>query len=456
VNNFKKIKLALVTAAVLGVSPPVSAVVVVGGDNGWEVSFDGNINQFYVYSDLEGRPDSVIGGNLVSDFDVAPGASESSSRFRTGLLPALFSFNVKAPTWNNLDMGARVSFAGQTQNPNTKNRTFGHPHLPGGSGFGLIDSSDTSGLGGNLEFREAFFTIDGVFGQILLGRTLSLFMGKNILTDQTLFGVGAPGNVSGGGFALGRIGFGYLYPNFNSQIRWTSPVMRGFIVSLAGVDPSQVCGEGGVFVAGDRCHTKTDAPRFEGEVSFANTFNNGSYQLWLSGMYQNAELKGPLVDPALGFADVGNQARVWGATAGTQMNLAGFELTGSYYHGQGLGTTFLLDADSLDATGQARNNQGWLVQGGYTFWGQTKFAASWGKSRARETANDQNCRTGIGNCVGFEGARLDEQTAYVVGVYHDINANLKLVAEYSRIENEWHDGQEQKADVVGVGGFFFW
>ncbi|ADJ27481.1 porin [Nitrosococcus watsonii] len=450
-NNFKKTKLAVAAAAAMGLSLPAGAVVVVGGENGWEVSFDGNINQFYVWTDPDRRPDGVIGGNMPSSFTQDQNGNirstaEESSRFRTGLMPALFSFNVKAPTWNGLDIGGRVSFAGQTNNANTKNSDLGVNGGFGDTGIGKIRSDSTSDLGGNLEFREAFFTVDGAFGQVLLGRTLSLFMGKNILTDQTLFGVGATGSVHGGGFTLGRIGYGYLYPNFNSQARWTSPDMMGFKVSLAAVDPSQVCGEGAGLAGGVNCARETQSPRGEGEVSYAGTFNNGSYQVWGSGMWQNVRYSG----------NSSNDFNVWGWTAGAQVQFMGFEVNGSYYDGEGLGTSFLMDADSLDATGQKRDNRGWLAQGGYTILGHTKLAVSYGISRADETSNDSICRTGGINCVGAAGARLEKQQSYVAGIYHDVNANLKLVAEYSRLENEWHGGQKQEANVVGVGGYFFW
>ncbi|QBQ53612.1 porin [Nitrosococcus wardiae] len=460
-KNFKKTKLAVAAAAAMGLSLPAGAVVVVGGENGWEVSFDGNINQFYVYSDTEELPMGVIGGNISGNTFIDENGQlvrtgVESSRFRTGLMPALFSFNVKAPTWNGLDMGARVSFAGQTNNANTKNSDLGIENGIGHQGIGKVRSDSTDDLGSNIEFREAFFTVDGAFGQVLLGRTLSLFMGKNILTDQTLFGVGATGDVHGGGFTLGRIGYGYLYPNFNSQIRWSSPDMMGFKVALAGVDPSQICGEGSVInpvtgnlipvASGVNCATETDTPRAEGEISYAGTFNNGSYQVWGAGMWQDAEFQN------------GTEVEAWGWTAGTQIQFMGFEVTGSYYDGEGLGTSFLLDADSLDATGEKRDNRGWLVQGGYTIMDRTKVAASYGRSEADETNNDELCRLRPNdiNCAGAGGARIDKQESYVVGIYHDVNANLKLVAEYSRVENEWHDGQEQDADVVGVGGYFFW
>jgi hypothetical protein len=447
-KHFKKTRLAVAAAAVMGLSLPANAIVVVGGENGWEVSFDGNINQFYVWTDPNARPNNVIGGNMNP-------TAERSSRFRTGLMPALFGFNVKAPTWNGLDIGARISFAGQTNNANTvnNNTVMGANSVPG-TGTGMLNSSDTTNFGGNFEFREAYFTIDGAFGQILAGRALDVFMGKNILTDQTLFGVGATGNVHGGGFTLGRIGYGYLYPNFNAQIRWTSPDMMGFKVSLAAVDPSQICGAGAIntingpqYVAasGVNCLRTTNTPRGEGQVSYATTFPAGSFQIWGSGMWQN--IKRQPTD----IASTSNQNNVWGWTTGAQLKLVGFDFNGSYYAGRGLGTSFLLDADSMDAAGQLRRNKGWMAQGGYTFFGHTKLAVSYGRSQANETASDANLRA-----LGA-GATLKNQQAYVAGIYHDVNANLKLVAEYSRVINEWYGhGNRQEANVVGVGGYFFW
>ncbi|BAW81054.1 hypothetical conserved protein [Candidatus Nitrosoglobus terrae] len=454
-EHFKKTRLAVV-AAVMGLSLPAKAIVVVGGDNGWEVSFDGNINQFYVWSDPSGRPDNptasnplgkVIGGNMTMD-----PFSQSSSRFRTGLMPALFGFNVKAPTWHGLDIGGRISFAGQTNNDNSTNNTLGSFGGVGGAGTatGIQNSSNTTNLGGNFEFREGYFTIDGTFGQILAGRTLDLFMGKNILTDQTLFGVGGTGNVHGGGFTLGRIGFGYLYPGFNAQVRWTSPDMNGLKISLAAVDPSQLCGAeavGGQYVAasGANCIRTTNTPRGEGLASYVGTFTDGSFQVWGSGMWQSLEREPIDINPTNKKNDV------WGWSTGAQVKYRGWDFNGSYYAGAGLGTSFLMAADSMDADGNFRRDKGWIAQGGYTFLKHTKIAFSYGVSRENETATDAALR------LSGAGATIKDQQAYVAGIYHDVNANLKLVAEYSRIINEWYGhGNRQEANVVGVGGFFFW
>jgi len=102
-NQFSKTRIATaVSAAALGVglSAPAGAVVVVGGNDGWEVSFDGNVNAFYT----------------VGDFDagyVTETADKDSGRVTSGYLPAFFSFNVKTPTIGGMTGTGRISFAPQ-------------------------------------------------------------------------------------------------------------------------------------------------------------------------------------------------------------------------------------------------------------------------------------------------------------------------------------------------------
>jgi len=55
-NQFSKTKLAAAVSAAAfgaGLSAPAGAVVVVGGNDGWEVSFDGNVNAFYTVGDYD-------------------------------------------------------------------------------------------------------------------------------------------------------------------------------------------------------------------------------------------------------------------------------------------------------------------------------------------------------------------------------------------------------------------
>lgn len=321
----KKTKLGLAVGALcVALSQQANAVVMVGGDNGWEVSFDGNVNTFLVSERPDAKPLNTVGGTISDDQD--------SSRVRTGLLPAVFAFNVRSPIVNGLRGSARIGFYPQTQNAKTKNQ-----------------------FGSQVDFREAFFKVEGDFGEVLMGRALGLFQAKNLLTDMTLFGMGIQGGVDGGGTTLGRIGYGYNYAQFNANIRFTTPDYNGFKLAIGISDPSQI--------AGDVAATETDTPLFETELSYGGTVNSGKILAWISAMTQNAD-----------FAAGGESVRASGVAGGVSYDMdmgLGFVLSG--YTGQALGSTLMLDSDSLDSMGVERDNYGFIAQASYTM-GKTKFA----------------------------------------------------------------------------------
>jgi len=430
-----RLSAALGSAALaMAVAAPVNAVVVVGGDNGWEVSFDGNVNGFYVNSDIDPAPAQASGGVLAGATLNALAPDQDVSRVRTGLLPAFFSFNVKSPTVNGLTGKGRISFAPQIQNANTE-----------------------TAFGAQIDMREVFFDVEGSFGTISVGRTLSLFQRKNILTDMTLFGVGVHGVQKGGGTTLGRIGWGYVYPNFNARISYRTPDINGFQVEVGMFDPSTVASESGLAA------TITDTPAFEAEASYATSFAGGSLMFWVGGAYQEAEFTAGTVD-ALGAALGGTDVETTGVHGGIQATFGGFDFVFSGYTGEAIGLTLQYDTDSLDPFGQERDNDGFIAQGSYTFAGKTKVGLSYGESNADETAGERACRTAVGaaaiaaacpNGVANE-SRAAQQNAWTVGVYHDVTSWLKVVAEYTNSETEWHGGESHDVDTFAVGGFFFW
>ncbi|MGE0386452.1 MAG: hypothetical protein AB7Q97_17120 [Gammaproteobacteria bacterium] len=427
-------------AALAGVAAsPANAVVVVGGDNGWEVSFDGNIHSFYINSSTDSTPRQASGGALNGVTLEALAPDQDVSRVRTGLLPTVFAFNVKSPVVNGLQAKGRFGFYPQTQancNPNCKN-TFG----------------------AQVDLREAFFDVEGSFGTISVGRTLSLFQRHNILTDMTLFGVGVHGVTKGGGTTLGRIGWGYVYPQFNSRIAYKTPNVNGFQLEVGMYDPSVIAGSGMVA-------TITDTPRFEAEASYATKFDQGTLKFWFGGMFQDAEFTAGTVGAGnvqLGGTDVSAS----GFHGGVQATWGGFDFVFSGYSGSGLGLTLMLDTDSLDAQGTERDNDGFIVQGAYTFNGKTKIGVSYGESNADETNWEHarrvpgtflpgtatvGCTTAGANCV----SEASSQDAWTIGVYHDITSWLKVVAEYTNSNTEWQGGETMSTDTFAVGSFFFW
>ena len=265
-----------IAAAGIGLGATTEAVVVVGGDNGWEVSFDGNINAFYTITDSD-QGYTALGYNSPGTTATAVGTFAEppdidQSRAQSGLLPAYFSFNVKGPTVGGLTATGRIAFAPQVENANVKNQIHANGGLNAGSqGF----------QGSNIDTREVVVDIDGDFGTFSFGRTLSVFGRQSMLKDQTLYGVGAPGGSTGG---AGRIGRGYTYPNFDTRFSHKTPNLNGLQVEIGIYDPSREQSSPGLNLL-----DQTDTPRFEAEASYTSAFNNGSFQLWVDGLWQDIE-----------------------------------------------------------------------------------------------------------------------------------------------------------------------
>nr|WP_320165508.1 porin [uncultured Methylophaga sp.] len=376
----KKSTLAsLVGAAALTAAGAANATIVVGGENGYEFSVDGNINQFFTYADSDN------------------GGADNSG-VENGLLPTFFGFNVAMPEINGLKVAARVSIS-----PSTNTGSY-------------VSGSSA------MEQREAFATVDGSFGQILMGKALGLYSANNILLDQTLYGVGATGgnsNIT----TLGRIGYGYDYANWRSQIRWTSNDMNGFKIAAAVMDADEA-------MVGSA--TETD-PRYEASLSYATAFDNGSLKFWLDGMSQS-------IEQATGDVDAD------GVTVGGQVLFSGFEIVAAYYDNEGVGGLGGLEGNGADANGNERDGDGYYVQAGYNFGGSTWLKTSYGESNLDRTSLDK------ANNVDLP----EERNMWTVGIYHDVTANLKLVAEYSQMETESSVSDDTETDVFSVGGFISW
>jgi len=401
-------KFVIALAALVSALGPAAAEAAVGfkSGDGWEVSFDGFVNAFGVNEMGSAPPTGTSPDPLMSTQDL------NSFRVRTGLLPGMFGINVNAPRLDGLDIKARLGLYPQINNGNTRNA-----------------------FGSQIDLREVFFTVDGTFGQVLAGRALNLYQGKNILTDMTLFGVGVQGAVSSNGTTLGRIGYGYLYSQFGAQLRYTTPSLSGLKLAIAVVDPSEICAT--AFCGSGPAATNTKAPGYEAEVSYATKAGNANVQAWVSGLYQTASTA------------LGEEKTAAGGAAGVSVGVAGLDLLASGFIGEGLGSFLLLDIDALDATGKERRSMGVLVQAAYTLFGKTKLGVSYGQNSIDETPDDLAARLAGTSALGA-------RSSWTGGVYHDLNKHLKVVAEVTHATSEWHGGQNQAVDVVAVGGFFLW
>ncbi|GEM_PF-118971 len=441
--KFAKTKLAAAIAAATMASA-ANAVVVVGGDNGWSVSFDGNVNAFYTYMDQDNTSTQCTNaagvgtacvGTTVSHMSVK---GEQSSRVHSGFLPAFFSFNVTSPTVNGLTGKARFSFAPTIQRNKSSN------------GVNLDTSGGTGLTGATIDTREVLAAVDGSFGEISFGRTLSIYGRQAILHDMTLFGVGNnTNNPDFGTVTAGRIGIGYLYPDFEARFAWASPAVNGFKLEVGAYDPVEPGG-----LAGGPSTQQTDTPRFEGELTYATTFTGGDVLLWVDGMWQSVQ-KIPSNLAGATFSE-----DLTGVGGGANLNWNNVGLTGYYQRNDGTGLLFKFpgfgagasilgssyNCDTPGATGvnggvgtgtncKTSDQDEWYVQGTYTFGGKTKVGVSYGE------ANQDGNTVTVGTGVPFAEV---QNTMWSVGVYHDLTSWLKLIAEYNNVE------QRNTLNLVGL------
>ena len=189
----------------LGTATIAEAQLTMQMSNGWSFTFAGNVNAFALYDDVSDGTTATPGG-VVPTGD--PLGGKGAFGIRTGLLPAFAVFDAKGKE-GETDLSVHFGFAPQIQ--------CGY-----GTGSNSVNGQGHDCFGAQIDMRQVFLTVGGSWGQILAGRELGLFGRQAILSDQTLFGVGATGGPTGNGTTLGRIGFGYIYPQFKAQMTYST------------------------------------------------------------------------------------------------------------------------------------------------------------------------------------------------------------------------------------------
>jgi len=382
----KRLALLLVAVALL-LPAAANAQLTMQMSNGWSFSFAGNVNAFWVFSKVNN-------------------SGPANSSVRTGLLPAFATFEAKGKE-AGMNLGVHFGFAPQINNGGGVHDNFGNG----------------TQAGAQIDMRQVYLTVGGQWGQILAGRELGLFSRQNILNDMTLFGVGAVGigGGQGGGTTLGRIGYGYLYPNFDAQLTYSPRAGRPAQLSIGAFQPSNLQGErspttGLCTVPATCAFVVTKIPRVEAELTYNQKSGKNKYMFWAGGLWQSTS----------NAATAGQTASSVGGTAGVRGDFSDLSVVVTGYIGKGVGTTLLFGGGERAGTAatstELRSSDGGYVQLGYTLNKKTTVGASWGFSRLKNNATA--APAGDGN----ELVRSNLY-AYTLGIYHQWTKSLKLVFE---------------------------
>jgi len=411
-----KLSLAVASALLAAASSANAGISIPAGD--WTLDIGGVVNAYYTHTSFSG--DDATAGEY--------GNGDSVNNITTGLLPNYLSVSGKTRQ-NDVDVGFTISI-----NPGA--------------------STQNAGIqGAQQENRQAFLTFgDASWGSIKLGKDLGIYASDAILNDQTLLGVGsAAGSLAGNTTTLGRIGRGFMYADWKSQVAYTSPNWNGFSFT-AGVTQAwnalATNGAGSTQRGGS-------APAFEAKASYEWT-GDVAGKVWVSGISQrvkgltNATAAaittggGVTAATANTITDTSDRANAY--DIGANLNVAGFGLVGYYSKGDGIGQIVQL-LNGFDSTGNSRDSDHWYVQGSYTLPGVgTKLAASYGQS------------TLDGN--GVDTFSEIETNMWTVGAYHPLTKHLNLVAEYSQAKDETSNkgavaDVDVKAKTISLGAILF-
>jgi len=394
------IKLAVASALVAAASSANAGIMIPAGD--WTLDISGNVNAYYTSTRMTG------------DMKPGNGFDNTTNNITTGLLPNFLSVSGKTRE-NDLDVSFLISI-----NP------------------GSASSHAASG-GSASEHRQAFMTIgDKSWGSVKLGKDLGIYGSDAILSDMTLLGVGQ-GAASVGTTTLGRIGAGYMYADWKSQIAYTSPNWNGFSFT-AGVTQgwSPYNSKFGANDAYADVNRGGSQPAFEGKVSY-EWAGDVAGKVWASALTQKVDFSNTVV---------GGNDRMTAMDIGANVNVAGFGLTAYYSEGRGTGTTFLGN-NGFDANGKRRDSDDWYVQGTYTVPGVgTKLGVSYGESNLDRNSADKG--------VGTDDYK---NKMWTVGAYHPLTKHVNLVAEYSDVKRESGDdlfvNTSGKAKTVSLGAILF-
>lgn len=333
-----KFKLAAIALACTTAFNASAAVELYNNDEGMSFTADGLINIFYSSSD--------------TDMTDAAGVETNSkqARVRTGFLPSYIGLNSSNQV-GDYKVATRSSFW-VTLSDTDANR-----------------GATAAGTQTGIDVRQFYATVSGDFGEVLLGKDFGLFNRSNIFGDELLLGYGQTSNtvglIDGGNVSFGNIATGYTYAFPKAQITYRSPDMSGFKVAVGVMDPNK-----------SAANSDEETPRFEAELTYNTTFDDGSLKGWVNGMSQTSEVAGVDQDQS-------------GVGYGVNVKVAGFSLTASGFTAEGVGHVAGLDQfvgpESIET-------DGYLVQASYTM-GDNRFVASYGES----TVDDSTMETESSN-----------------------------------------------------------
>jgi hypothetical protein len=308
------------------------------------------------------------------------------------------------------------------------------------------------------DVREGYLKMEGPWGSLLVGRSLTLFSRGATEIDFMYghgYGLGYPGSVDINGPAAGHIGFGVLANGFAAGVVYATPQVAGLQLTAGAFDPSML--------AGSWERTKWLRPEAEltydveiGDAAKIHLFANGGWQK----VYVGGSTK---------------SATAYGAGYGGRLEVGPVRLGVAGHWGKGLGLNYALESN--DAT-VASTEQVYELRTTDGYYGQLqlalgKFDVSAGlgitrvmlldSDKADTRDNDNDKSTPVANDDPNPAAQdplawsvAKHQLGMSGGVVYHFTKSLHFDLDYFRANFAWYLREKQVVNFVNAGATLLW
>jgi len=398
--------------ALLGLLPArkAAAEIELGVKGGWRLTTDGRINNFLSIARGNGIPSGAPGTYSGIDDQITSDNKVQSSRVRTGFIESIMAFQISKNVTESTTVDARVAF------------------------WILTASSKSAQDAPGVEAREAYFKLEGDWGGLVVGRTMSLFTRGGIMLNYDIehnYGLGSPCQVKVvGGGACGHAGFGLLFPGFHSGLIYITPLLGGLQLSAGAFDPAAL--SSGEF-------RRTPYPRMESELTYATS--NKTFRAFAGGLWQRVSKTSTVGDSQVDF-----NVDALGFNYGFGLNLGPLQLGASGYSGKGLGFFTPLEdnpANFVNGTSPGLRSQHGYYGAAALVFGGTRLAAGAGISMADSDADDPPD-------TASQTAYIKQQFGVSAGVYQTVYNSVTFALEYFGAQYTWFNYAEMRGDQTVV------
>ena len=446
----------LLGAAVLWSAPARAEVTLVQKD-GWELFSSGRINGFVSYANGDGFPlasNDVNGGRIplsggglgTGDAAVEQSVDAMGKPIDQGKIN---SMRVRSGFLGNI-----LGFGARRKLTNDGTTLTGYVAI-----WAFIESEARRKYRPvPADVREGYLKLEGPWGSLLVGRSLTLFSRGATEIDFLYghgFGLGYPGSVDINGPAAGHIGFGVLANGFAAGVQYATPSLGGLQLSVGAFDPSMLAGS----------WERTKFLRPEAELTYdVKLGDSGKIHVFANGGWQKVYVSSSTKDAA-----------AYGAGYGARLEVGPVRLGVAGHWGKGLGLNYALESNDATVAPTAQNYELRFSSGYYgqlmLALGKVDISAGAGITQVKlldsdnrdsrdddsdplTPASNDDPNPAAQDPLAFSVAK--HQLGVSAGLVYHFTKSLHFDVDYFRAQFAWYLGERQNVNFVNAGATMLW